>query len=292
MRKITRTIYGAALQTALYRGKQHLIVKNTTLNEKFEIQESATLGPNENPAVKYLAIGLGGHRHVTGAEGIPYTTPITHRANHAALYKHNPFVLRRLNDDLTVAERAKFALRKVEPHDGELYAAYYLRRIISDDTPPSMEHTTVIDDVETTVPFIPTAADLKPTPPAISNTGVVATSGSYLSTTSTDTIDFNEWDVAELKNVAAVLYGNEAFAVISEMALCSGVDRVVTGQGANNNSINYTEAVCVQIVGHITAYYSVGFTNQGFNFEIDLGATEPLVSDNDVILSGLTVGTP
>lgn len=286
MRKITRTIYGAALQTSLYRGIPHVIVDNTTLNEKFDIIADAKPKPNDVLAMRYLCIGLGGHRHVTGAEGIPYTTPITHRANHAALYKHNPFVIRRQNDDLTVAERAKYGLRRTEVHNGERYFAYYLKRIENIDSTPIMEHTTIIDGVTTTVPFTPTNADLNPVPPEIPSTGVLATHGNYLSVTSTATIIFDEWDVAELKNVARVLYDNELFAVISEMALCSGVDRVVTGDGPDNSSINYTEVVGVQIAAHITAYYSVGFTNQGFNFEIDLGATEPLVSDSDVILAG------
>lgn len=287
MRKITRTIYGADLQTSQYQGLPHTIIPNSTLNEKFDIQTGIHPAPSERSSMRYFCIGIGGHRHVTGADGIPYTVPIAHRANHAALYRHVPFVLRRTNDDLTVAQRALYGLRKEEVHNGETYFAYYLKRIDQTGAEPRMEHTVVQDGVSTTVPFIPTLADLNPQPPEIPAEGVLPTSGNYLSVTSTVTIEFTEWDVAELKNVAKVMFNNEFYAVISEIGLCSGVDRTVAGPGGGAVNISYNEVIAAQICAHVTAYYSVGFTNLGFNFQVDLGATEPLVSDSDVVL-GLT----
>lgn len=282
MRILCRTIYGSALQTSQLLGVPHKIVPYSTLNEKFDIQPGVLPGPNERCAAQYFVIGAGGHRHVMGADNVPYTTPIEHSPNHAALYRHMPFVLREMNNDLTIAQRAKYGLRRLESHNGRQYAAYYAKRINLENVEANMEHTTMNEGVPTTVPFIPTSADLNPTPPQLPSTGVVTTSGNYLSATAVVPINFDANDVAELKNVARIMFDNELMAVISEIGIVSGVDRVVTGPGQGNTTFNYNEIIGAQIVTHITSYYSVGFTNQGFDFKVEIGATEPLIGESDI----------
>ena len=279
MRIITRTVYGSLLQTSLLLGLPFEVAANSTLNEKFDIQSGVDLADGQIPEVGYYCIGNGGHRIVTGADGIPYTTPINHRARDAALFNHLPFVLREVDNDLSIAERARYALRRAETHNGRNYFAYYLKRIDVTNVNSEMNHTTVQDGVSETVPFVPTNDDLNPEPPEMPSTGVITTDGNYLSSSAIVPIDFTEKDVEELVNVSRVLYDNENRAVISEIGLCTGMDKTVTGSAGGSGSFNYKEAIAVQIATHITGYYPVGFTNRGFNLQIEAGATEPMLGD-------------
>src|SRR5690606_15519488 len=138
-------------------------------------------------------------------------------------------ILRELDNDLSVTEREKYALRRMETHNGRNYWAYYLKRLNLNGVSQQLQHTTVQDGVATTVPYIPTSANLNPTAPANYSPDVVSTEGNFLSTSAIITINFTEGDIAELVEVARIMYDNEYMAVISEIGLCSGVDKVVTG---------------------------------------------------------------
>ena len=278
MRIITRTIYGSALQTALTLNLPYEAEENTTLNERFNILPSIGFN-NVRPAVKYLCIGNKGHKVITGVDGIPFTTPVNHRATDAGLFNPIPFVLRPIEDDhnsIYASSRAKYALRKIETHGDRQYAAYYLKRMNLDSNVVSMQKTTVVDGVSTTVDFIANTENLNPNQPELPPNQVITTNGVYLSASSIIPIIFTELDVAELINVAEILYGNTSLAIISEFGLCSGSDYSTTLDLTN---INFTEAVGVQIATHITGYYPVAFTNKGFELLIEAGATEPLLGN-------------
>lgn len=280
MRIITRSVYGAYLQTSLLMKLPFVMIPNTTLNEKFNIQSGIAPQAGELPSLKYFCIGNAGHRHVTGADGIPYTTPVNHRASDAALFNHLPFVLREINNDLGPAQRQNYALRKEESINGKLYYAYYLKRLNLANVENVMQRTTVVNGLSSTLPFTPSSSNLNPTQPELPSTGVMPTTGDYLSTTAVVDVLFDSNDVTELINVARILYDNDLMAVISEIGLCTGVDRVVSANGPGGTTFNFNEAVAVQIASFITSFYSMSFTNNGFDFQIELGATEPLIGDS------------
>lgn len=277
MRIITRTVWGASLQTSLLLGLPHTPQPKSTLNEKYDIQPQKDLD-GVIPHVKYLTIGNGGHRVIQGADGIPYTSPINHRASDAAPFNQLPFVLRPIDDDLTIDQREKYALRRREDIDGETYVAYYLKRLDLSAIEMVLQHTNVVEGNETTKPFEPSNGNLNPDHPELPNEGVITTDGNYLTSSAIVPIVFGEADVEELVNVARILYDNEDRAAISELGLCSGVDRVVTVEGPSG-PINYREALGVQIITHITGYYPVGYTNKGFDLQIEAGATEPMLGE-------------
>ena len=279
MKIITRSLWGSALQTSLLLELPYQPTSKTTLNEKFSIQSNQTLEDDKLPHVKYFCIGNGGHKHVTGADGTPYTSPINHRASDAALYKHMPFILRPVNEDLSIVERANYGLRRVETHNGINYVAYYLKRMDLSAVVAELQSTTVIDGVTTTVPYVPTSDNLNPTPPAMTSTDVITTDGDYLSTSAIIPMLFTEEDVANLVEVAEIMDENPYMAVVSEIGLCSGVDRVVTGAGPGSSQINYNEVVGCQIATFITTHYAMSFSNKGFDLQIELGATEPLLTE-------------
>jgi hypothetical protein len=285
MRSITRTIFGSQLQEQLLLGLPFTMVANTTLNEKFGIAAGRAPDPGTMPHAGYFCIGNGGHQNLVGADGKPYTAAIQHSPGDAALYSHMPFLIRDPANDLDVTTRQKYALRQQIVANGNNYIAYWLKRLDFTNVVPQMQLNHVVDGTTTSTPYVPTGANLNPTPPAIPNpgSGVVTTTGDYLSTSAVLRLDFTAQDVAELVNVAKVLWNNELLAVISEVGLVSGVDAIATGIGAGNQQFNYLEAIAAQIVTHLNAYYPVSYMNQGFDFGLELGSTEPLVGISDAV---------
>lgn len=278
MEYIVRTVYGAALQSATLLGKAPVIHPSSTLNTKFGIMADTLPNTTEIPVMQYMAIGIGGHRYTVGAGGISKPEPVQHRARDAACYHHLPFVLREVSNDLTAEERARYALRRPEIHNGLQHYAYYLRRIPLDATVVGMEYVTVQDGNEVVTPFIPDSGDLNPQPPAISPTGVNTVSGDYLSATSKLDLSLSVDDVNELKNVARILFNDEDYSIVSEVATCSGVDKQISAPGPGNTTISFNEAIGVQVVSHINAFYPLNFSPNGVEIIIDVGAIEPLFS--------------
>jgi len=69
MENIVRTVYGAYLQTCQLLDINVDIAPFSTLNEKFNVNENVH-HTRENPlSMKYVAIGLGGHKMVLGNNG-------------------------------------------------------------------------------------------------------------------------------------------------------------------------------------------------------------------------------
>lgn len=275
MRKITRTIMGSKLQTELLLGLPYTHLPNTTLNEKFDIQAGVEPAAGTMPKVKYFCIGNGGHRNDTGADGFPFSTAIQHDVGDAALYRHLPFLIRTPDNDLDSVTRGNYGLRKEIVVNGTTYVAYYLKRLDFTDAEVELLHNSVTDGTVTSTPYVPTSANLNPVPPAIPNTGVITTDGDYLSSSAILKLAMSADDVAELVNVAQTLYDNENYAVVSEIGLVAGVDKIVTVP-AGAGTLNYNEVIEAQIVTHLTAYYAVQYTNDGFDFRLQLGGTESL----------------
>ncbi len=277
MSTITRTIYGSRIQSELLLGIQHSHIDNTTLNEKFDIQAGVMPANNVVPTLGYFCIGMGGHRNMTGAESQPYPEEIKHSPSDAALYRHLPFLLREMGNDLTTAERQRYAMRKLVTINGTSYIAYYLRRLSKTGAVPQMLYNVPNDTGgETITNFVPTGSNLNPTAPAISPTGVVTTDGSYLSASSTLSLSFSESDVSELLEVGRIMFDNPKQVVISEFGLVAGVDQVVTSSVATG-SVNYIEALQATVIAHITAFYAMAYQNQGLDHTLEVGAIEPLL---------------
>ena len=184
-------------------------------------------------------------------------------------------MLRPVNNDLTTTERARYALRRVEQHNGVQYAAYYLKRIDLGQVVPQMLYKVVANGNETTTPFTPTAANLNPTPPNVDGSGQWIVSGDYVIAKAVLELSMTANDANELANVARILYGDDGYAIISEIALCHGVDKIVN-VSAGNSSFNMLEAIGVQIASHIPSFYSMKFSSEGVRISMNVGASEPM----------------
>lgn len=276
MENIVRTVYGANIQTALKLNLPVIIDPYTTLNEKFNIHNDILLAEDDRHVFKYMAIGNGGHRVAVGPDNIAKFQVIQHTPKHAGLYNQLPFVLRLPANDLTPTERLKYRLRRLETHNGVEYVAYYLRVLDLNDTSPILELRTIVNGNTTSTDFVPSISDLNPIPPAIVPGGVLVTSGDYIAATAKVSFNMPTDEVDEFLNVCNIIYEDEDYAIISEMALCAGVDRAVTGN-FNGSTLGYTDAIGVQIVNHIASSIIAKSANAGINILFDLGNVEPLL---------------
>lgn len=276
MEKSTRSALGALLQTAQKFGKPLEIVKNSTLNQKFGVFEDILPDPTDDLAVRYVAIGNGGHRTEVGKDNLALFNSIPHMPRHTSLYKHMPFIMRPADNDLIAAERVNYRLRKEIDINGTRYAAYYLRKLDLLNTTPTLEYRTVVDGAVTSTPWEPSLDDLNPTPPLINPNQVMTTGDDYIAATARVPLVFTEAETSELINVATILYGDPGYAIISEVALCSGIDKLLSGS-FNGVSMNYTEAIGVQVNDFLATLFVAPFQTKGVTIDLDAGSVEPLL---------------
>lgn len=276
MEKVVRTAIGGALQVAHLTGLPYTVVPNSTLNQKFGIAENETVPPEQLPRLKYICLGNGGHRFVMGANNIHKPEVYQHKPTDAALYNQLPLVLRLPELDLTEAERNRYRLRRYETHNGQSYVAYYAKVLDYSNTAPHMELRTVIDGVINSTEYLPSQANLNPIPQPISAGGVTTTSGDYISATAKISVMFSESEIDEILNVCNIIYNDDDMAIISEIALCTGVDKLITGD-FNGVAIPYTESISTQVFNFIGEFHAVKYSNKGLNINLDIGSVEPLL---------------
>lgn len=283
---VTRTVLGAYLQTHNLLGKKLNLLDHSTLNEKFGILNPLSnpsfgvVTGEGNPTLKCIVIGNGGHTVITGPDSIPYTAPYQHRCTDFALFKHIPFAMRDIaaGEDAAVVGtfvRNDYCLRKEEIHGGINYAVYYGLRITDpQSTNITIKHFVTEDgEIVLTENFVPTFDEnLEPVPPALPNENVIVTTADYIAVSAILQLILTPDKIEELKNVAMVLYGNEDLAIISEMGVCTGTDWPLV------SPVGYSEVKACQIFTHIVTYHAASHVNNGLDINLELGATEPLLS--------------
>ena len=79
-------------------------------------------------------------------------------------------------------------------------------------------------------------------------------------------------EVNEIINAAAIIYGDPAYAIISEIGICSGVDKTID----LGNGVTFNEAVAVQICTFINTIHILNATPDGVGGTLQLGSSEPI----------------
>jgi hypothetical protein len=236
--------------------------------------------PN-TPTLNYFGIGIGGHTMTAGTNGIYLPTPVEHEATDAALFNHLPFVLCLPNADLSQTEQAAYAMRTTLTISGTTYIAYYLKRLDYSTTQIQMQLKSVASDgTVTTTTFVPSTSNLNPTPSALTTSGENITTGNYVTSTAKVTITLSETDIQNLLNVANIIYGSEDYALISEMCLCTGVDKLIPVTSSSGASYTFNEAIMVQVASFVNTMIPVLFLNSDVSLVLDLGATEALLKSS------------
>lgn len=298
MRAIVRTIFGIQVQTALNLGLQLTMPQHSTINELMTDSDvvpfqpsPATLGmefaeaydmatDSHNIREQLLVIGNKGHRSAPGGtSGIDTMEAVPHLATDTGLFGMIPFVIRPFSDDLTTTQRAVYRLRKTMWYNGELYVAYYGRKLAINSVIPEMTITDVANGVKQTRPFVPSIANSKPKPRIIDGEG----DGSYVESVANVELLFGAQEVQWLEEVGQILFGDPNKGLISELAFCSCVDKSVTrrypGSGTQN-PINVPpgerfEAVGVQVNTFVSTFLTPNL-NGGFSGTYNLGGNDPL----------------
>lgn len=274
---VVRTGIASLTQTTQYIGKQLKILPNSTLNQKLNINQDILPVSTEIPVVRYLAIGNGGHGFIVGGNGRVKWQAKHHTVKNTAMYNQLPFVLRLPEDDLTASERLRYRLRRLETHNGVTYVAYYLRVLDLSTTEPMLELRHVEDGVTTSTPYEPTIEDLNPVPPVLVTGEAVTTTGDYLASTAKIPFKMSPTEVEEFVNACKIIEGDDGYAVISEVATVSGIDKAVTGD-FNGVQQSYTDVIYAQITSFISTAWVMEYQTDGITLTVDVGNVEPLLT--------------
>ena len=277
MDSVVRTIYGAHLATSLLLRRSYVIMSNSTLNQKFNVFPDEGPMTNEYPSIGYIGIGNKGTGYDVTPTNFVLTTPHAQSPNHASLYNHIPFIVRPLDDDLSSTERSKYRMRVITQINKVSYAVYYLKRLTMENIVPVLEVRNVVDRVITTRGFIPSQSDLSPLPPVISNVDINNPNGDYLVVSAKTPFVLNRNDIVEIMDACALLYGDQRYAVINEVAICSGVDRVVQGNFGVTTS-SYMESIATQITGYVSVEHRLSEYMTEITLELDTGSVLPLLT--------------
>lgn len=275
MELVQRSIFAAHLQTCKLLNRPFTILENSTLNQKFDVFASDTPALNEYPSLKYAAIGNKGVDYEIGTNNYILTKPVSHLPRHSSLYNFIPFIVRPINNDLTSTERAQYRMRVITAIGGVQYAFYYLRVLNLDNVIPSVEMRNVNDTVITSSVFSPTLSDLSPTPPVVSNVNLNNPNGDYLVSTAKINFTLSATDISEIMDACSLIYGDSRYAVISEIALCTGIDKVQQGVFGSTTA-PYTESIVTQIASYIHQYHALTSNTTGVDILFDLGSVEPI----------------
>lgn len=274
---VVRTAAASILQTCQYLDIPLKTYPNFCLNQKLGIYPDEFPTTNERSAVRYLAIGNGGHEMVVGGNGRIRWKAVNHEPRHAALYNQLPFVLRPLTNDLSLTERAKYRLRRIETWGGVPHAAYYLRVLDKTGVEAGLEFRTVNNGVTTSTPYSPTLEDLNPVPPVLVAGQAVTTTGDYIASSAKINYTMTPEEVQEFINATTIIEGEAGYAVISEMAVVSGVDRSVT-QTIGGQPQTYIESIYAQVTSFLATAFVMEYQTDGIAMTFDVGNVEPLLT--------------
>jgi len=212
----TKTIYSVMLDTASLLGKQHTVLTNTTLNEKFQVNTVST--ENKNPQLKYYCLGLEYEALVQGTTMNIDT--IRHRPTDGALFRHIPFIARPLDQDLTNVEKDRYRLRVTRFINGIEYVFYFLK-LIDDVAANSKLLYVTSDSGETFLSLFSTEVDHILTPVMEERDRVNDTLIDYIAYSQHATITITDVELNEIYNACNLYYGGPMNVVLGELGLVS-----------------------------------------------------------------------
>lgn len=299
---VTRTVIGGQVLTNMSLKQAHNVLEYSTVQELVSDSvavpyqpESKTIGMQDTDQydpeddlpllhLGYACIGINGHRNIKDSNMVDVTLPVEHKPTDTGLYKIVPFVVKPISSDLTDSERKRFRLRKILSVEGELYAAYYLKKLETQNTEPTLILNTVEGGEITSTVWQPTINNLRPTQPDIG----YRNDGSFMTVVANLSFNFTEQDVEWYFEAMELLFGHRHYA-ITELGFCTGADKNVISEypssGAQTPSTairnrNLSECVAAQVAYFANIDLKPSVFNKGFSLTFDSGITEPLFSTN------------
>ena len=279
MDKNVSTILKSLLQTSELLGKQYNVLPKTTINEQLSIPDGSPqiIIPGETPSMRIAVIGDGGFTTQTGDDGRPFPTSYYHKPTDSGLFSPIPFLIRAVGSDINNISglRDKYRLRKLITIGGQSYVAYYGKVVVADVTQIGLESRTVQGNGTIAVtPFVHGSVDLNPVPTLLAPNTPYTTTNQYVAASKKVVLALTASDISELLHVAEIIYNDSRPMTISEVAMCSGVDRSLNIDGNVANTM--TEAYCVQVMSFLATNFPASNYLDGTNYTFDVGNTEPL----------------
>lgn len=285
MNPIQVTAYGLKSIISLLFGHVPKADAKATMNERLDILGTARPTATEKVRLGLIMAGNKGHRMVPGVDGIALTSIQDHLATHASLYNPMPMCIRPVDDDLPLAKREKYALRREFTRNGQPVYEYYALRadVDPDDIKVTMQKiTTEPGQAPIVEPFVPSTADLFPPPLALPTTGATTTSDVSIRVSAVINIKFTEDEIEEYINAAKIIYGgDERYAVMSEFALCMCADRTIPVQ-STQGQINFKEAIATQVYNFAMDYKAVYYNTQELDIDFEIGNQIPLLGTQSI----------
>lgn len=278
--RTVHSIWGQLLQAQSLMGLPMNILPFTTLNEKHQINHNNRLQLTDKLVCQYYCIGWGGHENITASDKPHITDIIEHDPSDAGLYQQMPFVLRRRGNDLTDEQKQRYRLRKLVSIKGVEYIAYYLKKFEIKGGGNQVLLETIIDGESTTVPYTPRAENLSPVKPELSPREVETASNTKLRVSVNATIEFDEFDSREYREVSKILYGSAKYAVVSEIGIVAAVDN--ENYTSPFDGTTHPEVQAATIISFISTYHAMNVIDT-FEEQLALGEKETLLTRSPVL---------
>jgi len=279
MEKNVPTIIKSLIQSASLMNRPYTIYPYSTINQKLNILAGETLEIDEIPDLKYVVLGNGGLTIQTSADGFTYPVSYCHKPTDTGLFSEIPFIVRPIGSDISPTVRMNYRLRKLITVGDSNYFAYYGKLLDFGSNTPTLHTRSVQSDGTVSVAnFTPDASNLNPTPTLLSSGDTVTTTGDYICASTRLDFVLTASDVLELLNSSVLIYGDENHAIVSEIALCTGVERPETSSSAGGTTVVYTEAAVVQVMNFLSTNFPTPSWNQGVRYTFDIGNSEPILS--------------
>lgn len=270
-----RTLIGDYIQNVKLPGIPYEMHEFTTLNEHFGVQAGIAPDKGVYPNLQYMVIGNKGHKIITGPDGSPAFGDYEYMCDQVTCYGHIPFIVREINNDITPGERERYALRVVKEYNGTTYVLYYARRIDLSNARAVFKCVRQKDGLKETESYTYTTDNMHAVPPRYDSNGTIIGTEVSLFTSTTITISFSAEEVADIIQGYRIINNTTVAPVLSEIGLCSGVDKSVPLIGTN---IYYNEVIACQVNCFINTANSLRHDNNGLRFEFDLGSSEPMTA--------------
>lgn len=277
----TTTLSAMRIATAALFGLDHKYPQRSTINESLKILSDKMPAPTDRPLCRYMVIGDRGHIGTTDEDGDVDVEPVAHSPIHSGLFRARPMVLRELDKDLSDIRRKNYGLRRRETHNNRDYWAYYAKRIDIRGVETTDEEIVKKGDIVSVDKFNYTDRENRPVRgqyPIYNYDDENATEmpdGRYVQAGCDITIAWDEFDVEEYLRAITIIKGKPDKSVISEIALCSGVDFATTGESVTGSPFNYDDVIGLQACYFISLYNNLAQNNDSARLLIRCGQESP-----------------
>lgn len=217
----------------------------TTLNSKFGV--FPTRLPAAAKLVKYFGWGVGGRTNDTTT--LSSAQPVL--GTNMALYAMRPFRAVPFEQDLSAAEMAQYAMRRVVPNlndSGITYCLYYLKRI--DFTQSQVQYVRQDSSSGNVESYEIDYNALNPIAPVTSDNGVITDVSDSISVILPGNCTITGQEV--LESMSVMDGGDPRFAIASEMGFVSASTESVSVVDHAGNPFSYDEAILAQVTDHYT----------------------------------------